>query len=78
MIISLLVAVYFEVLHERFGFEAINESYRLVLSVGVTTAIWLIVTFMTVDLRILKPCSISLTRSGRQPMVGILFKTTSA
>lgn len=47
MVISLLVAIYFEVLHERFGFEAINESYRLVWSVGVTTVFWLLVTFLT-------------------------------
>ncbi len=47
MIISLIVAIYFEVLHERLGFEAINESYRLVLSVGVTTVFWLLVTFLT-------------------------------
>ena len=47
MIISLLVAIYFEVLHTRFGFGEINEAYRLVLSVAVTTVIWLIVTFMT-------------------------------
>lgn len=47
MIISLLVAIYFEVLHVRLGFEVINESYRLLLSVALTTVFWLLVTFLT-------------------------------
>lgn len=47
MVISLVVAIYFEVLHTRLGFEEINEAYRLVLSVGVTSVVWLIVTFLT-------------------------------
>ena len=47
MIISLFVAVYFEVIHERLGFDPINEHYRLVLSVVVTTVAWLIVTLLT-------------------------------
>lgn len=47
MIISLVVAVYFELLHEKFGFEPIKEEYRLLLSIAVTTLVWLLVTFIT-------------------------------
>lgn len=47
MVISLLAAVYFELIHEKLGFEPINEHYRLVLSVLVTTAVWLAVTLLT-------------------------------
>ena len=56
MVISLLVAIYFEVLHARLGFEPIEDAYRLVLSVAVTTAVWLLVTFLTrpTDSKVLK------------------------
>ena len=47
MVISLLVAIYFEVLHTRLGFEPIEDAYRLVLSVAVTTVVWLLVTLFT-------------------------------
>lgn len=47
MIISLIVAIYFELIHHRLGFEPIPDHYRLVLSVFVTTAGWLAVTFLT-------------------------------
>ena len=47
MVISLLVAIYFEVLHTRLGFEPIEDAYRLVLSVAVTTVVWVLVTLFT-------------------------------
>ncbi|GAB5525581.1 MAG: Na+:solute symporter [Roseivirga sp.] len=47
MVISLVAAIYFELIHERLGFDPINEHYRLVLSVAVTTVVWMAVTFMT-------------------------------
>lgn len=56
MVISLLVAVYFEVLHLRLGFEPIADAYRLVLSVAITTGLWLIITLLTrpTDVLVLK------------------------
>jgi Na+/proline symporter len=47
MVISLVAAIYFELIHEKLGFDPINEHYRLVLSVLVTTAVWLAVTLLT-------------------------------
>lgn len=47
MIISLIVAIYFELIHTRLGFTAIEDHYKLVLSVLVTTVCWLLVTFLT-------------------------------
>jgi len=48
MIISLLVAIYFEWMHHQvFGFEPMADHLRLVSGIGITTACWLIVTFLT-------------------------------
>ncbi len=47
MVISLIAAFYFELIHHRLGFAPIDESYRLVLSVGITTVTWLVVTLVT-------------------------------
>jgi len=86
MIISLIVAIYFEVIHQRLGFEAINESYRLVLSVGVTTVCWLIVTLVTrpTDSKTLlnffnkiKPADIGWKRFLKQQPEGVIDKTAS-
>ena len=47
MAASFILAIYFELLHSRLGFEEIQNSYRILLSVGITTLIWLVVTFLT-------------------------------
>ena len=47
MIVSFIVAVYFEVAHEALGFEPILSHWKLLMGVGITTASWLIVTFIT-------------------------------
>src|SRR5690554_4477998 len=47
MIVSFIVAVYFEVAHEALGFEPILSHWKLLMGVGITTASWLIVTFLT-------------------------------
>jgi Na+/proline symporter len=47
MIISFLVAVYFEVVHEAAGFGPLDPSLKLVSGVAITTAVWLAVTMMT-------------------------------
>jgi SSS family solute:Na+ symporter len=47
MIISFLVAVYFQFFHEALGFAAIHPSLKLVLGVAITTVVWLVFTFLT-------------------------------
>jgi SSS family solute:Na+ symporter len=47
MVISFLVAVYFELVHEAIGFGVIDPSLKLVLGVAITTIVWLTVTMMT-------------------------------
>lgn len=47
MIVSFLVAVYFEAIHVNLGFEPILSHWKLLIGVGITTASWLLVTFLT-------------------------------
>lgn len=47
MVISFIVAVYFRFLHHRFGFAPLSDTMQLLLTVGITTAGWLLVTFVT-------------------------------
>ncbi|MDX1569990.1 MAG: sodium:solute symporter family protein [Xanthomonadales bacterium] len=47
MIISFLVAVFFEFGYQRLGFEPLAGHVQLVASVGVTTVLWLAVTLLT-------------------------------
>jgi Na+/proline symporter len=47
MLISFLVAVYFEFVHVALGFAALHPSLKLVLGVAITTVVWLTVTFLT-------------------------------
>lgn len=47
MIVSFFVAVYFEIIHVNLGFEPILSHWKLLLGVGITTASWLLVTFLT-------------------------------
>jgi Na+/proline symporter len=47
MIISFLVAVYFEFVHEALGFTAVHSSLKLILGVAITTVVWLTVTMLT-------------------------------
>jgi Na+/proline symporter len=47
MVISFAVAIYFGFVHTELGFERWNSSTELVFGVAVTTAGWLIVTFLT-------------------------------
>jgi len=47
MIISFLVAVYFQFVHEALGFAPIHPSLMLVLGVAITTVVWLTVTLLT-------------------------------
>jgi len=47
MVISFLVALYFQVAHVRLGFEPMAAHVELVVGVAVTTAGWLAVTYAT-------------------------------
>ncbi len=47
MVISFLVALYFQFGHEALGFNEIDPSLQLVLGVLITTAGWITVTFLT-------------------------------
>lgn len=47
MIVSFLVAVYFEIIHVNLGFDPILSHWKLLIGVGITTASWLLVTFLT-------------------------------
>jgi Na+/proline symporter len=47
MVISFVVAVYFQFVHEAIGMAPMPASTALVIGVGITTAGWLVVTFLT-------------------------------
>ena len=47
MVISFLVAVYFQFVHESLGFAPIQPSLTLIIGVGITTLVWITVTLMT-------------------------------
>ena len=47
MVISFLVAVYFEFIHEALGFAPLNHPVPLILGVLITTVGWIAVTLLT-------------------------------
>ena len=47
MISSFLVAIYFQFVHTRLGFEAWDASLTLVVGVGITTVAWVVATFLS-------------------------------
>ena len=47
MIISFLVALYFQFVHEKLGFTPLHPSMTLILGVAITSLVWIVVTFMT-------------------------------
>lgn len=47
MIISFIVAIYFEVIHTAIGFEPLPQHIKLVSGITITTVVWLMVTYMT-------------------------------
>jgi Na+/proline symporter len=47
MVISFLVAVYFQFVHEALGFAPLHPSLMLVMGVAITTLGWLVVTLAT-------------------------------
>ncbi len=47
MVISFLVALYFEFLHTQIGFDPLLDHQKLIAGVSVTTVTWLVITFIT-------------------------------
>lgn len=47
MVVSFLVACYFEFVHTAIGFEPLATWQKLIIGVGVTTVAWLLVTLIT-------------------------------
>jgi Na+/proline symporter len=47
MVVSFAVALYFQFVHARLGFAPLGASAQLVIGVAITTAGWLLVTFLT-------------------------------
>ena len=47
MIISFVVAVYFQFGHQGLGYEAVDPSMQLILGVAITTTGWVLVTLLT-------------------------------
>ncbi|UCD25421.1 MAG: Na+:solute symporter [Gemmatimonadota bacterium] len=47
MVVSFLVAVYFQFVHTALGFEPLHPSLMLVAGVAITTTTWLVVTMVT-------------------------------
>ena len=47
MTVSFLVAVYFELIHTRIGFHALEDWQKFSLSVFITTFVWVAVTLLT-------------------------------
>ncbi|MDY0355918.1 MAG: sodium:solute symporter family protein [Sedimentisphaerales bacterium] len=47
MVVSFLVACWFQFVHDRVGLPALESWQVLVLGVAITTAAWLLVTFLT-------------------------------
>jgi len=47
MVVSFVVALYFELIHPAIGFDPLPGHIQLVLGIVITTVAWLIVTFIT-------------------------------
>lgn len=47
MIVSLLLAVYFELIHTSIGFQPIDLNLKLLMSIGITTISWVLVALFS-------------------------------
>lgn len=47
MVVSFLVSVYLQIVHNKLGFETIPDHHQLLLSVAITTVAWVLVTYLT-------------------------------
>ena len=46
MIVSFLIAIYFEIIHISLGFEPIATHYKLILGVAITTVVWIVIAYI--------------------------------
>ncbi|CAN5385623.1 Na+:solute symporter [soil metagenome] len=47
MTVSFLIAIYFNLIHDRIGLPPIADHWKLVIGVAITTASWILVTYIT-------------------------------
>ncbi|MCK4287855.1 MAG: Na+:solute symporter [Bacteroidales bacterium] len=47
MIVSFIIALYFQIVHPYTGLPEVSTAIQLVIGVGITTAAWIFVTFLT-------------------------------
>lgn len=47
MVVSFFVAIFFQVVYPKMGFDPIPNHYQLLLGIGITTIAWVLVTFLT-------------------------------
>lgn len=47
MVVSFIVALYFQFLHPALGFSPLPYALQLICGVGITTAAWILVTYLT-------------------------------
>lgn len=47
MIVSFIIALYFQIIHPFTGLPEVSTAIQLVIGVGITTAAWIFVTFLT-------------------------------
>jgi len=66
MIFSFFVALYFEVIHLKLGFDPVAIHMKLLLGVGITTIVWLLATYLTpaTDMKVLKNFVIKIRPGG--------------
>lgn len=46
MTVSFFLALYFELIHVKLGFDPIATHYKLILGVGITTVVWIIIAYV--------------------------------
>jgi SSS family solute:Na+ symporter len=47
MAVSFLLAIYFQLVHAKLGFEPIQDHIQLILGIAITTVCWVVVTLLT-------------------------------
>jgi len=47
MFSSLIIAIYFELIHTRLGFHSIDTWVKLIIGIGITTLLWISVSLLT-------------------------------
>jgi len=78
MVVSFLVACYFEFVHGAIGFEEVATWQKLITGVGITTASWLVITLITRPTEQKTLCSFySLVQPGGPGWKAVLLRAKS-